>query len=78
MKLPAADRLRVVLGIATLVAAARWWEGRLPLDNGAFADDCTNDIANEGALDYNAGFTGAPAALAAEHGGRPLDDFPPK
>ncbi|MGH8048997.1 MAG: glycoside hydrolase family 9 protein [Chthoniobacterales bacterium] len=47
-------------------------------DDDAYADDRTNYIANEVALDYNAGFTGALAALAAEHGGKQLDDFPPK
>jgi endoglucanase len=47
-------------------------------DDNAYADDRTNYIANEVALDYNAGFTGALAALAEEHGGRPLGDFPPK
>jgi endoglucanase len=41
-------------------------------------DDRGNYIANEVALDYNAGFTGALAAMAAEHDGRPLDNFPPK
>jgi hypothetical protein len=43
----------------------------------AYVDDRTDYIANEVALDYNAGFTGALARLAARHGGTPLADFPP-
>lgn len=43
----------------------------------SYVDDRTNYIANEVALDYNAGFTGALAALAGEHEGKPLDAFPP-
>jgi hypothetical protein len=46
-------------------------------DDFAYLDDRGNYITNEVALDYNAGFTGALAALAAEHGGKPLADFPP-
>jgi endoglucanase len=47
-------------------------------DDNSYVDDRGNYIANEVALDYNAGFTGALAAMAAEHDGRPLDNFPPK
>jgi hypothetical protein len=43
----------------------------------AYVDDRGNYITNEVALDYNAGFTGALAALAEEPGGKPLDAFPP-
>ncbi len=43
----------------------------------SYVDDRSNYITNEVALDYNAGFTGALAALVEEHGGRPLDAFPP-
>ncbi len=46
-------------------------------DDLAYIDDRGNYITNEVALDYNAGFTGALAALAAEHDGRPLENFPP-
>jgi hypothetical protein len=47
-------------------------------DDHAYVDDRSNYITNEVALDYNAGFTGALAALVAEHGGKPLDVFPPQ
>jgi len=46
-------------------------------DDHAYVDDRSNYITNEVALDYNAGFTGALAALVEEHGGKPLDVFPP-
>jgi len=46
-------------------------------DDHAYVDDRGNYITNEVALDYNAGFTGALAALVEEHGGKPLDVFPP-
>ncbi|MDU0292851.1 glycoside hydrolase family 9 protein [Saccharothrix longispora] len=45
-------------------------------NNDAYTDDRTDYIANEVALDYNAGFTGALARLHAEYGGTPLADFP--
>ncbi len=41
-------------------------------DDFAYADDRANYITNEVALDYNAGFTGALAALVEEFGGKPL------
>lgn len=47
-------------------------------DDNAYVDDRTNYISNEVALDYNAAFTGALAALVEEHGGTPLADFPPR
>ncbi|NET04285.1 MAG: hypothetical protein F6K16_06050 [Symploca sp. SIO2B6] len=40
----------------------------------AYQDDRTDFIANEVALDYNAGFTGALAALYDDFGGKPLGD----
>jgi hypothetical protein len=43
----------------------------------AYADDRTDYVANEVALDYNAGFTGALARMLWEYGGTPLTDFPP-
>ncbi|WNI16839.1 glycoside hydrolase family 9 protein [Actinacidiphila sp. ITFR-21] len=43
-----------------------------------FSDDRANYGETEGALDYNAGFSGALAALTAEYGGTPLANFPPK
>lgn len=46
-------------------------------DDFAYVDDRSNYITNEVALDYNAGFTGALAALVEESGDRPLDSFPP-
>ncbi|MDD5201458.1 MAG: glycoside hydrolase family 9 protein, partial [Terrimicrobiaceae bacterium] len=46
-------------------------------DDAAYVDDRGNYITNEVALDYNAGFTGALAALVQQYGGRPLDHFPP-
>lgn len=46
-------------------------------DDFAYVDDRGNYITNEVALDYNAGFTGALAALVQAHGGEPLPDFPP-
>jgi hypothetical protein len=47
-------------------------------DDRAYNDDRGNYITNEVALDYNAGFTGALAALAATHDGKPLEKFPPQ
>lgn len=44
-----------------------------PSDNG-YADVRSDFIANEVALDYNAGFTGAVARLYGELGGNPLTD----
>ena len=41
-----------------------------------YADDRTNYVTNEVALDYNAAFTGALARLAWEYGGTPLANFP--
>ncbi len=46
-------------------------------DDNAYLDDRGNYVTNEVALDYNAGFTGALAALVEQNGGRPLDNFPP-
>jgi hypothetical protein len=46
-------------------------------DDNAYVDDRSNYITNEVALDYNAGFTGALAALTEKNGGKPLDNFPP-
>ncbi|MFC4034413.1 glycoside hydrolase family 9 protein [Streptomyces polygonati] len=43
-----------------------------------FSDDRANYGETEGALDYNAGFSGALAALTAQYGGTPLANFPPK
>ncbi len=43
-----------------------------------FSDDRANYGETEGALDYNAGFSGALAALAGEYGGTPRANFPPK
>ncbi|MEE4542256.1 glycoside hydrolase family 9 protein [Streptomyces sp. V4-01] len=44
----------------------------------AFSDERSNYGETEGALDYNAGFSGALAALAAAYGGAPRTGFPPK
>jgi endoglucanase len=46
--------------------------------NDSFTDDRNQYAMTEGALDYNAGFSGALAALTDEYGGTPLADFPPK
>lgn len=46
-------------------------------DDKAYVDDRGNYVTNEVALDYNAGFTGALAALVEQNGGKPLDHFPP-
>ncbi|WP_328911816.1 MULTISPECIES: glycoside hydrolase family 9 protein [unclassified Streptomyces] len=43
-----------------------------------FTDDRANYGETEGALDYNAGFSSALAALSDEFGGTPLANFPPK
>ncbi|MGW5349650.1 glycoside hydrolase family 9 protein [Streptomyces sp. NPDC004031] len=43
-----------------------------------FSDERSNYGETEGALDYNAGFSGALAALTDEYGGSPLANFPPK
>ncbi|WP_255949529.1 glycoside hydrolase family 9 protein [Streptomyces odontomachi] len=45
--------------------------------NDAFTDDRQQYAMTEGALDYNAGFSGALAALADEYGGTPRANFPP-
>ncbi|GAA0260388.1 glycoside hydrolase family 9 protein [Saccharothrix mutabilis subsp. mutabilis] len=41
-----------------------------------YTDSRQDYVANEVALDYNAGFTGALARLYKEYGGTPLADFP--
>ncbi|MBM9510189.1 glycoside hydrolase family 9 protein [Streptomyces sp. KK5PA1] len=46
--------------------------------NDSFTDDRQQYAMTEGALDYNAGFSGALAALTDEYGGTPLANFPPK
>lgn len=43
-----------------------------------FSDERSNYGETEGALDYNAGFSSALAALTDEYGGSPLANFPPK
>ncbi|CAG6394355.1 glycoside hydrolase family 9 protein [Streptomyces cocklensis] len=43
-----------------------------------FSDERSNYGETEGALDYNAGFSSALAALTDEFGGTPLANFPPK
>ena len=43
-------------------------------DDNDYADERDDYIANEVALDYNAGFTGALAYLVDKHGGTPLPD----
>jgi len=43
----------------------------------AYRDDRTDYVSNEVALDYNAGFTGAVARLAASLGGTPIPNFAP-
>ena len=45
--------------------------------NDAYVDDRGDYVANEVATDYNAGFSGALAALVADHGGTPSASFPP-
>ncbi|MFI9008354.1 glycoside hydrolase family 9 protein [Actinosynnema sp. NPDC053489] len=45
-------------------------------NNDAYVDSRTDYVANEVALDYNAGFTGALARLFKEFGGTPLANFP--
>jgi hypothetical protein len=47
-------------------------------DDNAYADDRTDYISNEVALDYNAAFTGALARMTLEFGGEPLENFPPE
>lgn len=44
-------------------------------NNDDFVDDRTDFIANEVAMDYNAGFTGAVAALYQRYGGRTVTDL---
>lgn len=44
----------------------------------AHVDERSNYITNEVALDYNAAFTGALAALAEETPGTPASEFPPR
>jgi endoglucanase len=44
----------------------------------AYTDDRNNFQQNEGALDYNALFSGALSELTNEFGGTPLSNFPPK
>jgi endoglucanase len=43
-----------------------------------YTDDRRDYVKNEVAVDYNAGFTGALAALATRYGGTPEVDFPPR
>ncbi len=45
-------------------------------NNDAYVDSRQDYVANEVALDYNAGFTGALARLYGEYGGTPLANFP--
>lgn len=45
-------------------------------DDNAYADDRTNYVTNEVALDYNAAFTGALARMVSEFGGEPVEPFP--
>jgi len=45
-------------------------------NNDAYVDSRSDYVANEVALDYNAGFTGALARLYREYGGTPLTNFP--
>ncbi|GAA1290405.1 glycoside hydrolase family 9 protein [Saccharothrix xinjiangensis] len=45
-------------------------------NNDAYKDDRTDFVANEVAIDYNAGFTSALARLYKEYGGTPLANFP--
>lgn len=45
-------------------------------DDNAYVDDRTDFIANEVAMDYNAGFTGALARQTQDLGGDPLPNFP--
>ncbi|MFD1148858.1 glycoside hydrolase family 9 protein [Saccharothrix hoggarensis] len=45
-------------------------------NNDSYVDDRKDFVANEVALDYNAGFTGALARLYKEYGGTPAADFP--
>ncbi|MET1076225.1 MAG: glycoside hydrolase family 9 protein [Umezawaea sp.] len=45
-------------------------------NNDAYTDSRTDYVANEVALDYNAGFTGALARLYREYGGTPSTSFP--
>ena len=46
--------------------------------NDAYVDDRGDYVANEVATDYNAGFSGALAALVSEYGGTPSATFPPQ
>jgi endoglucanase len=45
-------------------------------NNDAYVDSRQDYVANEVALDYNAGFTSALARLYGEYGGTPLGNFP--
>ncbi len=47
-----------------------------PRADDSWSDDRGDYVANEVATDYNAGLTGALAALFGEYGGEPLADFP--
>jgi endoglucanase len=49
-----------------------------PTSGDGFTDDRNNYQQTEGALDYNALFSGALAELTAEYGGTPRTNFPPK
>ncbi|MGW5051626.1 glycoside hydrolase family 9 protein [Actinokineospora sp. NPDC004072] len=46
-------------------------------NNDAYTDNRDDYVANEVAIDYNAGFTSALVKLYDEFGGAPLADFPP-
>jgi hypothetical protein len=50
--------------------------GPTAANDSAYSDLRTDYVANEVALDYNAGFTGAIARLVQYNGGTPLADFP--
>ena len=51
--------------------------GPTSASDSAYADNRSDYVANEVALDYNAGFTGALARLAGRHGGSAAAGFPP-
>lgn len=50
--------------------------GPTAASDSAYTDARTDYVANEVALDYNAGFTGAVARLVQTYGGTPLANFP--
>lgn len=49
-----------------------------PGKDDSYVDDRNNYINNEVACDYNAAFTGDLAAMVGLHGGKALENFPPK